>query len=1137
MPKTIRENWGKARKTLPEINLSQIQVDSYQDFLLNGIKTSLLELNPIRDFTGKFFQLEFRDHHIGKPKLSPREAMEKGVNFEAPLKVTARLTNLQTKAVQEQEIFLGDIPLMTTVGTFIINGVERVVVNQLVRSPGVFYTRELDPNSGRYLFRAEIRPLSRGSWLEFIVSRNDHISVRIDRHRKISATALIRALGYDTNEQILELFEDVDTDKDHKYIHSTLLKDSTKNQNEALLEFYDKIRPGEPAVVDNAKNLFHQMFFDKRRYDLGLVGRYKLNKKLSVSLPIDEDHVTLAKEDIIASIRYLIKLQNGQGKTDDIDHLANRRVRRVGELVNQTAFRVGLLRLERSIKEKMSMAKAEDLPTPSALINPRPIIASVYEFFRRNRLSSILEQVNPLSEIDNLRRLSVMGTGGVTRERASFPMRDINASQYSRICPVRSPEGQNIGLVTYLALYTRINEFGFLEAPYFRVVKEEKNGEVKMRITDEIVYLTADDEENYYVTHAEVGIKDNYLTDKWVAARYNSQFLEVDITSIQFIDVVPRQVLGTSASLIPFVQHDDGTRALMGSHMQTQAVPLLKPESPIVGTGMEDVIAQSMGWVVKARHAGEVVSSDAKHVSIKLSSDDAKQALKEQLDVEYGFVTLKGDVETYHVRKYHRTSQSTSYNQHPIVTPGTKVKVGDIIINGPAAENGELAIGQNLLIAYGSFEGLGYEDAIVISSRLLEEDLLTSIHINEYVADVMDTKLGREELTGDIPNVAETDLRNLGVDGIVSIGANVSPNDILVGKIAPKGETELTAEERLLRAIFGEKAREVRDTSLRMPHGEQGTVISVQILDRDQGDELEAGVIQQIKVRVAQLRKITVGDKLAGRHGNKGVISKIVPKADMPYLEDGRPIDIMISPLSVIARMNLGQLMEAQLGLAAASLGKQVAVPVFEKIEEENIANLLTKAGWSTDSKAQLFDGRTGEPFHNKTAIGVAYILKLIHMVEDKTHARSTGPYSLVTQQPLGGKAQMGGQRLGEMEVWAFEAHKAAHALQEMLTIKSDDVVGRSKAFEAIVKGLPIPESTVPESFKVLVKELNSLGLNIIPTGPVIKEEVKEDEVTISDPSSTIVNDINLADDDDDDDDDEDEETKEPEESAVTNQE
>lgn len=1119
MPKKIiRENWGNIQSTLPELNLTKIQTDSYKEFLGQGIHQSLQELNPIKDFTGKFFQLEFLDHTIGKPKFSPKDAMEKGVNFEAPLKVTAKLTNLITKAAQEQEIFLGDIPLMTSVGTFIINGVERVVVNQLVRSPGVFFTKEIDPNSGRALFRAEIRPLFRGSWLEFIVSRNDHISVRIDRHRKVSATTLLRCLGYENDDDIRSLFTEIDTDKDHPYIDSTLLKDTSHTQNEALLEFYSKIRPGEPAVIENAKNLFHQMFFDKRRYDLGLVGRYKLNKKLSVDLPVNDNHVTLDKKDIVAAIRYLIQLQNGRGRTDDIDHLANRRVRRVGELVNQTAFRVGLLRLERSIKEKMSMAKAEDLPTPSSLINPRPIIATIYEFFRRNRLSSILEQVNPLSEIDNLRRLSVMGTGGVTRERASFSMRDINASQYSRICPVRSPEGQNIGLVTYLALYTRINEFGFLEAPYYKVVK---NAAGKMEITDQVEYLNADDEELFHITHAGVGRDGNIITDQWVAARFDGHFIEAGVENIQYIDVVPRQVVGTSASLIPFVHHDNGTRALMGSHMQTQAVPLLKSEAPVVGTGMERAVAEAMGWVIKANHSGEVIEADANKVSIKLSPADAKTAPRDVSIYDYGFVTVKGDVEIYHIRKYHRTSQSTSYSQYPLVFPGDKVKAGDVIINGPSAHNGELSIGQNLLIAYGSFAGLGYEDAIVISSRLLEQDLLSSVHINEYVADLMDTKLGSEELTSDIPNVSESDLKNLGSDGIVAVGSFVGPNDILVGKIAPKGETELTAEERLLRAIFGEKAREVRDTSLRMPHGEQGTVISIQVLDRDEGDELDAGVIQQIRVKVAQLRKITVGDKVAGRHGNKGVISKIVSKSDMPYMADGRPVDIIISPLSVLSRMNLGQLLEAQLGLAAQTLDKTIAVPVFESVDENRICELLEKAGYDRSGKVQLFDGRTGEAFAEKTAVGVAYILKLIHMVEDKTHARSTGPYSLVTQQPLGGKAQMGGQRLGEMEVWALEAHKAAHSLQEMLTLKSDDVIGRSKAFESIVKGLEIPESTVPESFKVLVKELNSLCLAIIPTGPVVKEEsavsAPTDDPTaapITDDAAVLVDDTKTLDDD-----------------------
>lgn len=1089
-----RENWGKITPKLKELDLIKVQLDSYRQFLEEGIQESLSELNPIKDFTGKVFEFEFLSSRVGLPKISPKQAIEKGITFEAPLWATVKLTNVQSKATQQQEIFLGDIPMMTNTGTYIINGVERVVVNQIVRSPGAYFTREVDPHSGRALHHAEIRPM-RGSWLEFIVSRNDHLSVRIDRHRKISATTFIRALGYADNDQIQKLFADVDTNTDHPYIATTLLKDTSTNTEEALLEFYQKIRPGEPAVLENAKALLHQMFFDQRRYNLGLVGRYKVNRKLGTNTPIDKQHVTLSVDDIIGTVRYLIGLQNGKGKVDDIDHLANRRIRCVGELVNQTAFKVGLLRLERSIKEKMSLAKPDELPTPAAFVNPRPIISAITEFFRRNRLSSILDQVNPLSEIDNLRRLSVMGPGGITRERASFSMRDIHSSQYSRTCPIRSPEGPNIGLVTYLALYSRVNDYGFLEAPYLKVIKETKGRKTVMRITNEVVYLAADDEEDAYITHAGIERDGDIITQKWVPVRYQGKFIEADVSLVQYIDIVPRQVVGTSASLIPFVQHDDGTRALMGTHHLTQALPLVKPQAPVVGTGMEGPVAESMGWVVRARHAGKVIESDADHIAIKLYAADAKKADKEVSPFEHGFIEVKKGIEIYHLRKYYGTSQDTCYNQTPMVTVGDKVKVGDLIINGPASENGELALGQNLVIAYAAFEGLGYEDAVVISDRCVKEDLLSSISIHEHVCDVMDTKLGAEELTRDIPNVAESDLKNLGPDGIIAIGSSVGPNDILVGKIAPKGETELTAEERLLRAIFGEKAREVRDTSLRLPHGEQGTVISVHILDREEGDELDSGVIKQIKIRVAQLRKITVGDKVAGRHGNKGVISKIVSQADMPYMPDGRPIDIIISPLSVLARMNLGQLLEAQLGLAARTLDTRIAAPVFENIEEEKINELLKKAGLPVSGRIQLFDGRTGQPFEQECAVGLGYIIKLNHMVEDKTHARSIGPYSLVTQQPLGGKAQMGGQRLGEMEVWALEAHKAAHILQEMLTIKSDDVVGRSKAFEAIVKGEPIPMSSVPESFKVLVKELNSLSLAVLPTGNIVSEPEKEEEI------------------------------------------
>jgi len=1089
---TNRENWGTINPVLPELNLIQIQINSYKQFLQDGISESLTELNPIKDFTGKVFEFEFLSNRIGLPKITPKQAIEKGVTFEAPLWATVKLTNLHSKATQQQEIFLGDIPMMTSTGTFIINGVERVVVDQLVRSPGAYFTREVDPHSGRAIHQAEIRPM-RGSWLEVIVSRNDHLSVRIDRHRKVSATTLLRALGFSTNEEILALFSEVDVDKDHPYIATTLLKDPTTNTEEALLEFYQKVRPGEPAVLENAKALLHQMFFDSRRYNLGLVGRYKMSRKLGLSIPVDKQHVTLSIDDFVGSIKYLIDLQNGKGKVDDIDHLANRRLRCVGELVNQTSFKAGLLRLERSIKEKMSLAKPDELPTPAAFVNPRPIISAITEFFRRNRLSSILDQVNPLSEIDNLRRISVMGPGGITRERASFSMRDIHSSQYSRICPVRSPEGPNIGLVTYLALYTRINDYGFLESPYLKVEKVTRGGKTKMVIGKEIIFLAADDEEDVYVTHAGIERDGDVITQKWVPARYQGKYLEVDADLIQYIDVVPRQVVGTSASLIPFIQQDEGTRALMGTHHLTQALPLVKPSAPIVGTGMESVVAQSMGWSVTSQFAGEVISVDADHISLKLSPADAKIAASEISPFDYGFVEVNRDIVTYNIRKYHNSSQDTSYNQHPLVDIGDKVKKGDCIINGPAAENGELALGQNLLIAYAAFEGLGYEDAIVVSDRCVSQDLLSSVHIHEHTCDVMDTKLGPEELTRDIPNVAETDLRNLDHEGIIAVGSVVGPNDILIGKIAPKGETELTAEERLLRAIFGEKAREVRDTSLRMPHGEQGVIISIRILNRDDGDELDAGVIKQIKVKVAQLRKITVGDKVAGRHGNKGVISKIVSQADMPHMADGTPVDIIISPLSVLARMNLGQLLEAQLGFAGSKLGKRYSVPVFENVSEAKIAAALKEANLPVTGKIQLYDGRSGEAFEEETAVGVTYIIKLNHMVEDKTHARSIGPYSLVTQQPLGGKAQMGGQRLGEMEVWALEAHKAAYTLQEMLTIKSDDVVGRSKAFESIVKGETISMSSVPESFKVLMKELNSLGLAIVPTGSV---EVVEEEPT-----------------------------------------
>ncbi|MDA1079348.1 MAG: DNA-directed RNA polymerase subunit beta [bacterium] len=1091
MSQLNRQNWGLVQTTLPELDLVGLQVESYRIFLEQGIRETIAEIyadEGVQDYTGKNWSLTFGEHYFGKQKYSIAEAKQKGVSYDMPLYVSAQLTNKRTGDVQAQDVFLGDIPKMTNIGTFIINGIERAVVTQLVRSPGVFFSGEADPITGRQLFTAELRP-KRGSWLELTVGKKNVITVKIDRRRKIPVTTLLRALGYSTDEEITAMLRDEITQDEYDLIQTTLSKDTTKSQAEALIEIYEKMRPGEPAVIETAKEYLSQLFFDRRRYDLGKVGRYKLNRRLS--LKTNPDTTVLTPEDITAAVKYLMLLQNEKGKVDDIDHLSNRRVRQIGELVQESAFRIGLIRLERSIREKMSLTKTDELLSPASLVNARPLIATISEFFRRNRLSTILDQTNPLSEVDNLRRLSVMGTGGVTRERASFSMRDINASQYSRIDPVRSPEGPNIGLVTYLSLYARVNSFGFLKAPYQPV----KKAGAKMKVSDEIVYLSADEEEDYKITHRSINLnKDNVIEDEWVPIRHMNTFIEGPVTDVQYIDVVPRQVVGTSASLIPFIAHDEANRALMGTHMQCQAVPLIKPQAPIVGTGMETAVATSMHRSVKARHAGTVVSVDGTKVEIKLSKADAAKT-DASLNDETTFI--KGDVETYNIEKFVRTSQSTCYSQTPIVTIGQAVKAGDVIIDGPAADHGELALGSNVVIAYTSFDGLGYEDAIVISERLVREDVLTSIQINEFKAKVMDTKLGPEELTSDIPNVAEVFLSNLTEDGVVRVGSVVSSGDILVGKIAPKGETELTPEERLLRAIFGEKSREVRDTSLRMPHGESGTVIDVQVLNAASGDELDPGTLQEVTVRVAQLRKITVGDKLAGRHGNKGVISKIVPMADMPHLEDGTPVDVIISPLSVLARMNLGQLLEAHAGWAAKKLGYKIAVPAFERFEEDKIWQELDRAGLPTSGKAQLYDGRTGEAYGEPSTVGIGYILKLSHMVEDKMHARSTGPYSLVTQQPLGGKAQMGGQRLGEMEVWALEAHRAAHTLQEMLTIKSDDVMGRSKAFEAIVKGEVIPAPTVPESFRVLMRELNSLGLDVVPHG--VEEEIIEEVVAIPD--------------------------------------
>lgn len=1075
---------------LVELDLVRVQLESWSTFLKSGIQETLAEISPIEDFTGKNWELSFGEYKIQEPTLNPVIAQEKGLTYSAPLYVKATLTNKKTGKVKTQEVFLCDIPQMTQQGVFVINGIPRVVVNQLVRSPGVYFSGESDPITGRILHRAEIRPV-RGSWLEFEVSKNDLIIARIDRRRRVPATTLLRAFGAKDDDSLHSLFADIDTDENHHYINQTIEKDPTKNQEEAYLEIYRRMRPGEPATLETARTFFTNLFFSDRRYNLSQVGRFKMNKRLGINLDNTPENWVLTTNDVVATLRYIIGLQNDSGKVDDIDHLSNRRIRRVGELVNMAAFRIGLLRLERTVKEKMSLTSTDDEVSPSLFVNARPVIAAINEFFRSNQLSTILDQTNPLSEIDNLRRLTVTGPGGISRERASFSIRDINVSQYGRIDPVRSPEGPNIGLVTYLALYARVNKYGFLETPYRKIVKGEK---CAVRLSDEIVYLTADDEEEYHITHAGVKVDErSYLTNTWVPIRYKGEFTEGPATLVDLIDLSPRQVVGTSASLIPFLANDEGNRALMGTHMQCQAVPLVQPSSPVVGTGMEETVASAMGWVIRAINPGTITYVDANRIEVTLDKSTQEKDKKDLDNAQY-LVKREGNKDVYTLATFKRTAQSTCYHQKARVIVGQKVKKGDLLADGPSAENGELALGQNLTIAYCSFEGLGYEDAIIISERVVREDLLTSIHIEEYEAQVVDTKLGSEELTRDIPNVAEQELANLDDRGIVVIGAEVEPNDILVGKIQPKGETELTPEERLLRAIFGEKARDVRDTSLRVPHGERGIVVDVKILDKDKGDELESGVLKRVIVKVAQMRKVTVGDKLAGRHGNKGVISKIVPTADMPYLPNGQPVDIIISPISVLARMNLGQLIETHIGWALSAKNNKGAAPVFEELPEGFIENTLKASGLPASGKVRLTDGRTGQPFEQETVVGTSYIMKLIHMVEDKTHARSTGPYSLVTQQPLGGKAQMGGQRLGEMEVWALEAHRAAHTLQEMLTIKSDDVAGRARAFESIVKGVEISEPTIPESFKVLMRELNSLCINVETRGQVYKKTEEPEE-------------------------------------------
>ncbi|WHH57465.1 DNA-directed RNA polymerase subunit beta [Petroclostridium sp. X23] len=1157
--RNVRMSYSKIDEVLDMPNLIEVQKNSYKWFLEEGLREVFRDVSPITDYTGNLI-LEFVDYSLeDNPKYSVEECKERDATYAAPLKVKVRLINKETGEVKEQEIFMGDFPLMTDQGTFIINGAERVIVSQLVRSPGIYYAMQFD-KVGKKLFSATVIP-NRGAWLEYENDSNDIFSVRIDRTRKLPVTVLIRALGFGSDVQIVDILGE------DERILTTIEKDSTKTEEEGLLEVYKRLRPGEPPTVESAKSLLSGLFFDEKRYDLAKVGRFKFNKKMAISVRInnqraaediidpqtgeilveagsridrvtaeriqnagvnavnvdvegrkvkvlgngmvdlqahvsfdvtaigitekvkydvlktildenssEEDikneikqrinelipkHITI--EDIMASINYNNNLSYNIGTIDDIDHLGNRRLRSVGELL-QNQFRIGLARMERVVRERMTIQDL-DIVTPQALINIRPVAAAIKEFFGSSQLSQFMDQTNPLAELTHKRRLSALGPGGLSRERAGFEVRDVHHSHYGRMCPIETPEGPNIGLISSLSTYARINEYGFIEAPYRRVDKEAG------MVTDEIVYMTADIEDEYIVAQANEPLdEEGRFIDKKVTARFKEEILEVESEKVDFMDVSPKQVVSVATAMIPFLENDDANRALMGSNMQRQAVPLLRTDSPIVGTGMEYKAAKDSGVVLLAREAGIVEKASANEIVIRTES---------------------GKRDTYKLLKFMRSNQGTCINQKPIVSRGDKVHKGEVIADGPSTDRGEIGLGRNILIGFMTWEGYNYEDAILISEKLVREDVFTSIHIEEYESEARDTKLGPEEITRDIPNVGEDALKDLDERGIIRIGAEVRSGDILVGKVTPKGETELTAEERLLRAIFGEKAREVRDTSLRVPHGEAGIIVDVKVFTRENGDELPPGVNQLVRCYIAQKRKISVGDKMAGRHGNKGVISRILPEEDMPFLPDGTPLEIVLNPLGVPSRMNIGQVLEVHLGYAAKALGWKIATPVFDGATEENIMETLVKAGYDPDGKTVLYDGRTGVPFDNRVTVGYMYILKLAHLVDDKIHARSTGPYSLVTQQPLGGKAQFGGQRFGEMEVWALEAYGAAYTLQEILTVKSDDVVGRVKTYEAIVKGENVPEPGVPESFKVLIKELQSLGLDI----KVLSEENQEIEI------------------------------------------
>lgn len=1163
----IRYSYARINEVLPMPHLIDIQRKSYEWFIKEGLCEIFHDISPIKDFTGNL-ELSFENFELGKPKYGVEECKERDESYSAPMNVKVRLVYKDTGEIKESSVFMGDFPLMTETGTFVINGAERVIVSQLVRSPGVYYSIEIDP-SGKKLYSTTVIP-NRGAWIEYETDINDVIYARVDRTRKLPATVLLRALGLSTNEEIIKVFGE------HPYVLATLEKDTTSNREEALIEIYKKLRPGEPPTLENATQLIEMTFFDNRRYDLASVGRYKLNKKLGwrnrlqgtvlaeplvdmetgeIILPadtkmtvenldkveasgvfkeqglrkikiknkdqdmellfttgIDEKIRTITVEDVMVSFNYLLNLMDGHGTGDDIDHLGNRRVRCVGELL-QNQFRIGLARMERVVRERMTIQDTEVI-TPQALINIRPVVAAIKEFFGSSQLSQFMDQNNPLAELTHKRRLSALGPGGLSRERAGYEVRDVHNSHYGRMCPIETPEGPNIGLIGSLSTFAVINKYGFMETPYRRVDKENK------RVTDEVHYMTADEEDKYIIAQANEPLDENgYFLEERVTARAKDDVLSLPPDQVDYMDVSPKQVVSIATALIPFLENDDANRALMGANMQRQAVPLLCTQAPIIGTGMEYKVAVDSGVCVLAKRAGTVERVVGNEIRVR---------------------TENGELDIYPLLKFKRSNQGTCVNQRPIVYKGDKVVEKQVLADGPATDHGELALGHNVIVAYMPWEGYNYEDAVLLNEDLVKADVFTSIHIEEYDCDARDTKLGKEEITREIPNVSEEALKDLDERGIIRIGAEVRPGDILVGKVTPKGETELTAEERLLRAIFGEKAREVRDSSLRVPHGEAGKIVSVKVFSRENGDELPPGVNEQVRVHIAQKRKISEGDKMAGRHGNKGVVSRIMAREDMPFLPSGEPVHIVLNPLGVPSRMNIGQILENHLGWAARALGMQIAndaeglveklnkygydvekngmpetveidkfgdqsvravqisVPVFDGAHEQDIADALELAGIDATGKTTLYDGRTGEPFDNKVTVGLTYMLKLHHLVDDKIHARSTGPYSLVTQQPLGGKAQFGGQRFGEMEVWALEAYGAAYTLQEILTVKSDDVVGRVKTYEAIVKGENVPDPGIPESFKVLVKELQSIGLDI----KVLNED--EEEISLRDTDDDI---------------------------------